>query len=524
MRIMKKVLKVIGMTLLLLILGIIIYVWPNLRDHNRGYKADLKIISNDSSSLSAGFAAVTITPDIPDRWVDSNNDAQYNPKDGDTFTDGNGNEKFDAFWIAGFDNRRAANGIHDDLWARTMIIDDGKTRIAIVALDIIGFMNNEVIDIRSRLPESAGISYLIVASTHTHEAPDLLGLWGKSTFKSGVNPEYLEFIKKQIVKSVETAASNMRPARLEISEDLSGADPFVADGRLPDVFDNGLRLIKVVDKENGKTLGSLIAWANHPEVLWSRNLLITSDFPHFLRDYVEKGLFKGDSLVKAGIGGIAVYINGAIGGLMTTDPDLTVKDPLTGEELNKAEFRKADAVGKQVALLALNSMERPQTVIENAGISIVVRTLILPIDNVLFRLGDALGVFHRGMVGWMNMRSELAAFNIGPLSFITLPGELYPEILNGGITAHDGGDFNSDPVETPPLRDLMTGKHKFMFGLANDEIGYIIPKSQWDVKPPFAFGRKEAQYGEENSLGPETGPILHQNLKEMLLELNQNGK
>jgi hypothetical protein len=309
--------------------------------------------------------------------------------------------------------------------------------------------------------------------------------------------------------------------RLEISEDLTGADPFVADGRLPDIFDNGLRLIKAVDRENGNTLGSLIEWADHPEVLWSKNLLISSDFPHYLREFVEKGIFKGDSLVKPGIGGIAVFINGAIGGLMTTDPDLVVKDHVTGEELSKPDFRKAEAVGKNIAALVLNSMDKPQLEIQKAGISLIVKTVILPVDNVLFRLGDALGVFHRGMAGWMNMRSELAVFSIGPLSFATFPGEVYPEILNGGIEAPEGRDFNIDPAEVPPVRDMMTGRFRFIFGLANDEIGYIIPKSQWDVKAPFAFGRKEAQYGEENSLGPETAPILHENLKEMLDELER---
>ncbi len=47
-----------------------------------------------------------------------------------------------------------------------------------------------------------------------------------------------------------------------------------------------------------------------------------------------------------------------------------------------------------------------------------------------------------------------------------------------------------------------------LIGLANDEIGYIIPKRQWDEKPPFCYGRKKAQYGEENSLGPDTAPLL----------------
>ncbi|MFO0964485.1 MAG: hypothetical protein U0793_02700 [Gemmataceae bacterium] len=47
-----------------------------------------------------------------------------------------------------------------------------------------------------------------------------------------------------------------------------------------------------------------------------------------------------------------------------------------------------------------------------------------------------------------------------------------------------------------------------IFGLASDELGYILPKRQWDEKAPFCYGLKKAQYGEVNSLGPDTGPLL----------------
>ena len=44
-----------------------------------------------------------------------------------------------------------------------------------------------------------------------------------------------------------------------------------------------------------------------------------------------------------------------------------------------------------------------------------------------------------------------------------------------------------------------------LIGLANDEIGYIIPKRQWDEKPPFCYGRKKTQYGEDQQLRPGDG-------------------
>jgi hypothetical protein len=519
---MKTFFKRLGLLVLVLIIGLAFWIHTNLKDRNPGYQADMKVLNSQPAGLKAGFAAFPITPEVPDRWVDKNHDAEYHPEDGDTFTDGNGNGVFDGVWIAGFGNSRAANGIHDDVWARTMVIDDGKTRIAVVILDAIGFMNDDIIDIRKHIPADAGVTYTIICSTHTHETADLLGMWGDSHFKSGINKKYLEYVKSQVVKSVVSAVKSIRPARLEISQDLTGAEDLLIDTRKPEVFDSGLRLIKAIDKENGKVLGSLVSWADHPETLWSDNLLISSDFPHYVREGVEKGVFNKDSLMKPGIGGIAVYVNGAVGGLMTTHPRLTIKDPFTTQEYKEPTFEKTEAQGKKLALLALNAMDKPCETLDSAAISLVVRTIYLPIDNNLFELGTALGVLDRGTTGWMKMRTEVSAFNIGPLSFATLPGEVYPEILNGGVEAPEGQDYKIAPVEVPAVRELMQGKYKFVFGLANDEIGYIVPKSQWDQKAPWTYNRDGAPYGEVNSLGPETAPALHGYIKEVLGVLNQH--
>ena len=518
---MKKFFKALAYLLLGFIVVVAYWIHSNLKDRNPGYKADLKILNTTPAPLKAGFAAFPITPEVPDRWIDKNKDAEYHPEDGDTFTDGNGNGVFDGVWIAGFGNSRAANGVHDDVWARTMIIDDGKTRLAIVVLDVIGFMNDDIIDIRKRIPAEAGLTYTMISSTHTHEGADLLGLWGDSHYKSGINKTYMEYVKTQVVKSVLAASKNIRPARLEVSQDLTGAGDQLIDTRKPEIFDSGLRLIKAVDKENGTTLGSLVAWADHPETLWSDNLLISSDFCHYVREGVEKGVFNKDSLMKPGIGGVAVYINGAVGGLMTTHPRLAIKDPFTGKEFKEPTFEKAEAQGENLALLALKAMEKPIETIDTAAISLVVRTIFLPIDNTMFELGTALGVLDRGTTGWMKMRSEVSVFKIGPLSFATFPGEVYPEILNGGIESPEGQDFKIAPVEVPAVREMMQGKYKFVFGLANDEIGYIVPKSQWDEKSPWTYGRDGAPYGEVNSLGSETAPELHKQIKEILGELNQ---
>jgi hypothetical protein len=278
-------------------------------------------------------------------------------------------------------------------------------------------------------------------------------------------------------------------------------------------------MIQFLDRENGQTLGTLVNHGNHPETLWSGNLQITSDFPHYVREGIEKGVYHKDSLVLPGVGGVAVYASGAVGGLMTTHPRLTIKDPFSGEEFKEPTFEKAAAQGKSMANLALLAMAKPEEIIDSAAISIIAKTLPIPLDNNMFKLAAMLGIMKRGTTGWMKMKSELAVVKIGPISLVTIPGELYPEILNGGVEAPVGQDFNVAPVEIPAIREMMPGKYKFMFGLANDEIGYIIPKSQWDVKAPYTYGKEGSPYGEVNSLGVETAPIIHKNIKTMLEEL-----
>lgn len=516
-----KWLKRTGVVLAALILMVIIWMITNVRNRHAGYSLDLTIEAPEAAGqLFAGFAAVPITPTVVDTWIDANGDARYQPLDGDVFEDGNGNGMFDPVWIAGFHNRRPANGIHDDLWARVMIIDDGQTRLAVVALDAIGFFHDDVIDIRKMIPPQLEIDYAIVCSTHDHEAPDLLGLWGGGWFKSGVDPDYMAYVKSQTVKAVERAVQNLRPAVLRFAQDLTSAAPFVEDSRKPIVLDPGVRLMHAVDAEADTILGTLMAWANHPETMWSRNLLISSDYPHYVRKFMEEGVSDGETMITPGIGGTVVYLNGAIGGLMTTSPRFGIAHRFEDTTYTSVSFAKARAQGQQIATVALNALKSNGAVeLRQGGITLRARTIAVPLDNKIFRLALALGIIGHGFERWMEMRTEVAVFSLGPASFIAVPGEIYPEIINGGIEAPPGQDYVLQPMEVPPLRELMPGRFKFVFGLANDEIGYIIPKSEWDTDTPYLYNAISSPYGEINSLGPETAPVIHREISDLLLQL-----
>ena len=131
-----------------------------------------------------------------------------------------------------------------------------------------------------------------------------------------------------------------------------------------------------------------------------------------------------------------------------------------------------------------------------------------------------MGVLERGLsFSWgFETESEVALIEIGGLWIACVPGELYPEIAMGGIERAPGADFDIEPVEVPALRTRMSGRVNMMVNLANDALGYIIPRSQWDAEAPFLYGAEEETYGEIVSAGPDTARIVHRNLLDVFDE------
>lgn len=493
---LHRVFVALGLLAAVLIAALVIRAAYAFRDRTPGYRLSINLDDRRAGQpgpLRTGFGRRTINPDLsnPNRPV----------------------------WLAGFANGRAATAIHDDLWAVACVIDNGRTRLGIVALDSIGLFNDDIIAVRRALPYEWKLDYTIVCSTHNHSTPDLMGLWGPDIFHTGVDKDYLHRVQRSIRDALGDAVSALQPARLGLLEIPTSPQGLVADSRKPEVFDPDLRLMLFTKPDSPAVIGSVVGWADHPETPWAHNTEITADFPGVLRAALEKGIVYDGQVRMAGLGGIHLYVNGAIGGLMTTNPETTVRDPFTGQEFSEPSHLKARALGNTLAQRILqyvassNILDQP-----SPGICIHARTVEMPIANSNFLLAPVLGLLDRGHVRWRTLRSEVALVTIGDAAIACIPGEIYPELVNGGVVRAPGGDFDVDPVEVPPIRALMPGKVKFVFGLANDEIGYIIPKSEWDEKPPWLYGSAQKSYGEIVSVGPETASILHAALRALIDE------
>jgi hypothetical protein len=519
---MKSFLKIVLITVLFLVVAGGVYTWRQFADRHPGYEVDLLIPAGKPTTLKIGFGKTDITPTNFDTWTDVSGNARYQPKEGDTYQDLNGNGKFDAVWLAGFQQNRPATGVNDPLWARSMIIDDGQHRIGVCVIDMIGFGHDDVVTVRKRYQVALNLDYLVIASTHVHSSPDLMGLWGPNPYTSGIDQGYKEQVIKGIYTSLEQASQHAEPAYLKFAINETQSLPLVGDSREPFVYDEAIRIMQVLSLNDHRTLGTLLNWGNHPETFWSGNTKISSDFPHYWREYIEKGIYLGDSLIHEGLGGVALFMNGALGGLMTTRPNHPIFHPYTNELFMEENAEKVDVQGLALASFTFETMLSGMMEVRQASLGLRAKTIELAMDNNLFRLAAWIGIFDRGFTRWGHIRSEVAAWTLGPASFVHVPGELYPEILNGGIESPTGADFGIAPVEVPSIRSQMPGSVRFFSGMANDMIGYIIPKSQWDEKHPFTYERDRAPYGEINSLGPNTAPTIHGAVLDILQDLSES--
>lgn len=433
-----------------------------------------------AAALQAGFAETDITPKVGEMKT---------------------------VYVAGFGHNRKATGVHDPLKARAVVLKHGGQKVAIVSADVVGLFHDAVQRVRAALP---GFTYVLVSSTHNHEGPDTMGLWGPNVFTSGVDKDYRQHLEAQLVKAVQAADAAAGPVTARVG--VAQAPELLHDNREPYIKHDDLVAVQFFGTDR-KPAGIIVQWNCHPETLDSKNTEISADFVGYT---VQELRDKHQCPV--------VYLTGTVGGLMTS-----LKVPVKsdkGEPLADGTFAKTEQYGRMVGRVAHDALAKAKPV-RLTPLTAHSRDLYLPLDNKLYLLARQLGVLDRPAYVWsgdpckadpsagadpkkpLALRTELAWLRLGELDVVAIPGEIYPELVLGKVQdpADPGADFRDAPLE-PALYQQLPGTYRMVVGLANDEIGYIIPKRQWDEQPPFCYGRKKAQYGEGNSVGPETAPLL----------------
>ncbi len=369
-------------------------------------------------------------------------------------------------FLAGYGANRKSTSVHDPVSARCLVLEAGDTRIAIVSCDLIGFPRYATESVRSRV-KSIRPEHLYIAATHTHSGPDTLGQWGPDIQTSGVDKAWWAETQSRIVKMIDETTAKLEPAALKFAH-TTDVPKVSKNARVSEILDTELGVMQVVSPTNGKVIGTLVNFACHPEVLDCHAM--SSDFPNWLYQTVE-----------AKTGAVCLYLNGAQGGMITAlfDEEVLPK----GENFKAAEF-----IGTSLANRALEIIQSA-TVVKDPPIHTQRRIFQVPMENVMFKTLIKLKVFPNLMNKEGNIETEVNRITIGDAEFLTLPGEVLPNI---GFM----------------LKRNMTGKTKFLLGLTCDELGYILCEAD--------FGLKIYDYESRVSVGSQMGEIMVQNLKQLL--------
>ncbi|MEE2903735.1 MAG: hypothetical protein VYC39_15520 [Myxococcota bacterium] len=508
-------------------------------------------LDEGNGTFFAGSAKTVITAPLKESLTtDIDGDAQYDPIDGDEFDDANANGTFDGTWMAGFGNARAAKSVLDAQWARVVALRQNETLIVLVAIDVVGYFFDEVAAIREAVSD-LGIDHLSISATHTHEAADTVGIWGLTEDESGVDPEYMAYVRRQIETGIRQAVANqkeshVRRVNLRTRDLPGGMIQYQSDTRDPQIIDDEIRVLQFIDQQD-QTIATLLNWGSHPEYLGDENDALSSDFPHWFREGIENGgKGPGDEQFQ-GVGGIAVFVTGALGSQI--GPGTAKLRTWDNEPIAKYSPIAAEILGTQLAYYSLKQLQDDSvaTLENNPQLGFAREIFFIDIQNRAYHTAILKKLFDRQTYNWddeytlrpgenePDIQTEVAIIDIGATQIITVPGELDPALFVGG---YDGsytpkGEMlvdTSTRVKNPPeldkapagpyLRDLAREEatQVMLFGLTNDMLGYFVPEFDYKLHPfnPYFDEAEGDHYEETNSVGIDGWPLIKSKLTSLL--------
>lgn len=351
-----------------------------------------------------------------------------------------------------------------ELYARALVLEKGGTRIAIVNVDNLGWPS--VLGNRSRaLIKGIPPENILIGATHTHSGPDAYGFPDEKGV-SHADLKYLDWCVHQIADAVNEAVSKLEPASLKIAfDEVKGKISY--NYYAPQLYDPRCGVIQAIaasGSRKGKPIATLVNYAVHPEIIGSKQGICSPDLCGPLYSRIES---KG--------GGVALFMNGAQGGMVTADNRLP-----NGGEAN--DWQECIRIGELLADEALRIVA-DAPVQTSPSLYCTARKISFPIDADIMKyiLTHSPVNLSAGNPDTDHAVTQLNLLNIGTAQVLSIPGEALPNI----------GYY---------VKRKMHTKQPFLFGLTNDAFGYMLTKVDFN-----SFQRYH--YVSQTSLGEMTGEI-----------------
>ena len=370
-------------------------------------------------------------------------------------------------------NGGIAIGIASELFAKALVIDDGKTKAAIVTADVILLDKKIVEETRELIGKSTDIpgSNVMFGASHTHSTPvTMREAWGFGA-KQVPDQSYLDQLVAKMAGAVAEANSRLAEAQVGVGE---GNAPFTINRWIPTPggptggrwapnpdapADETLSVLRV-NRPDGTVLAALVNFAAHASVAsWGK--YFSADYPGFMQATLEK-FYDGNMTT--------MFANGASG-------DLKIKWLAKNKEGNiDFGYGGAEAAkrwGRVIAGAALSVIEQIEKPMDDLQISVASKMVELPMippmtveqleaEIAEYEKAGKDTTWHRRILPLLrdgtapkSIPGEVQLIRIGrEVAFLSVPGELFAEI---GLK----------------MRKELDCKHLFIVGYANGYAGYL---------------------------------------------------
>ncbi len=379
------------------------------------------------------------------------------------------------------DKPKVATGVIDDQRVRTFAISDGSDGIAIFAvIDGYALCSADVNAIRALLKDYATENNIVsinVSYLHQHSCVDTLGMNGeliKDLFNntavhagitegeilSGRNPEFMDNLHNVVAQTIKDAVADMKTGTLYYG--TVDASDFIRDKRDPLVIDPNLNRLRFDPDDSAAKDTWIVSAGMHYVGFGTSSTEVTGDYPYYI-----------DKAVKEKYDVNFVLINGA-------ELAITVNNIFAVEGATQIDNVTAFGVAYAERLNSINNEE-----IVSPLLNIRFSKVYYPVNAQVLTLAANVGLFATTVVeqpdGSVQMVSEMGYIEIGDkLAICTAPGELEPAIAYGGVVAAEN-TWTGDSWDYPSMQEYIadTGRHLIVWGLMNDEVGYILADNDY---------------------------------------------
>lgn len=371
---------------------------------------------------------------------------------------------------------KPAEGIHDDIKAKALVMNDGNKKFAIITMDILGFPPNVKPMIAERLYGTGWTQEnVLLLPSHAHTSLEMFALNDKNIFGMpaiGIfQPELLEFVVDRLVLLIHETESDL--VEIKVGTGQITLDGLNRNRRGDKAVDKELTITRI-DDINQKPLAILINWTAHPTIMDENDMWVSGGWPGYLQRELEDWI---------GNGVLAMYYNGAEG-------DQSVIARTGGSHYEKAEYYGRDLAKHTLAVYnTINTHQYPVFKYSHQQIDLPPTT---PHPSFMETGGEEYQLDEEKIQGLLNQifpsSTHVTTFQLGELMIVGAPGEMIAE-LGIGIKRL----LKKEGVQYPVIG-----------GLANEWISYILTEDEYH------------QGGYETSVsfyGPTLGAIIK---KEML--------